>query len=55
MIKVQSHAMLVLHNVRIVPSNVRKIKESPNVIKVELHVMLILHNLRMISLNVRKK
>ena len=33
--KVQSHVMLVLHNERMIPSNVRnKIKESPNVIKV---------------------
>ena len=34
MTKVQSHVILVLYNVRMIPSNVRKkIKESLNVIK----------------------
>ena len=47
--------MLVLRNVRIVPSNLRKkIKEPPNVTKVQSHVMLILRNVRMILSNVRK-
>ena len=56
MIKVQSHVMLVLHNVRLVPSNVsKKIKEPPSVTKVQSHVMLVLHNVRMVPLNVRKK
>ena len=56
MTKVQSHVMSVLHNVRIVPSNVReKIRDPPNVTKVQLHVMLVLHNVKMIPSNVRKK
>ena len=57
MTKVQLYVMLVLHNVRMVPSNVRKKKkrEPPNVTKVQSHVMLILHNVRMIPSNVRKK
>ena len=53
--KVQSHVMLVLHNVRMVPSNVRKkIKEPPNMTKVQSHMMLVLHNVRKVQLNVRK-
>ena len=56
MIKVQSHVMLVLYNVRMISSNVRKkIREPPNVIKVQSHVMLVLHNVRMVPSNVRKK
>ena len=55
MTKVQSHVMLVLHNVRMVPSNVRKNKEPPNATKVQSHVMLILYNVRMVPSNVRKK
>ena len=55
MTKVQLHVMLILHNVRIVPLNVRKIREPPNVTKVQSHVMLVLHNVRVIPLNVRKK
>ena len=55
MTKVQSHVTLVLHNVRIVPSNMRKkIKEPPNVTKVQSNVTLVLHNERMILSNVRK-
>ena len=47
--------ILVLHNVRMISSNVRKkIKEPPNVTKVQSHVMLILRNVRMMLLNVRK-
>ena len=47
--------MLLLHNVRMVPSNVRKkIKELLNVTKVQSHVMLVLHNMRMVLSNVRK-
>ena len=54
--KVQLYVMLVLYNMRTVPSNVRKkIKEPPNVTKVQSHVMLVLHNVRMVPLNVRKK
>ena len=34
MTKVQSHVMLVLRNVRIIPENVEKKKELPNVTKV---------------------
>ena len=48
--------MLVLYNVMMIPSNVKKeIKEPPNVTKVQLHVMLILYNVRMVSSNVREK
>ena len=55
MIKVQSHVMLVLHNVKMVSSNVRKkIKKPPNVTKVQSDVMLILHNLRIVLSNLRK-
>ena len=55
MTKVQSHVMLVLRNVRMVPSNVRKeIRKPPNVTKVQSHVMLVLHNVRMVPSNVRK-
>ena len=48
--------MLVLHNVRMVLSNVRKkIREPSNVTKVQSHVMFVLHNVRMVPSNVRKK
>ena len=54
--KVQSNKMLVLPNVTMEPSNVRKkIREAPNVTKVQSHVMLVLHNLKMAPSNVRKK
>ena len=48
--------MLVLHNVKMVSSNVRKkkIKKLLNVTKVQLHVMLVLRNVRMVPSNVRK-
>ena len=56
MTKVQSHVMLVLHNVKIVSSNVRKkIKESLNVTKVQSYLMLVLYNVRMVPSNVGKK
>ena len=57
MIKVQSHVILILHNVRMVPLNMRKKKkrELLNVTKVQSHVMLVLHNVRIIPSNVRKK
>ena len=49
MTKVQLHVMLVLHNVRMVPSNMRKkIREPLNVTKVQLHVMLVLHFVRLV-------
>ena len=55
MTKVQSHVMLVLRNVRIVPSNVRKkIKEPLNVTKIQSHMMSVLHNVRIVLSNVRK-
>ena len=55
MTKVQSYVMLVLHNVRMVPSNVRKkIKEPPNRTKVQSHMILVLYNVKMILSNVRK-
>ena len=48
--------MLILHNVSIEPSNVRKkIKEPLNVTKELSYVMLELHNVRMKLSNVRKK
>ena len=47
--------MLVLHNVRMESSNVRKkIRKPPNVTKVLSHVMLKLHNMRMELSNERK-
>ena len=53
--KVQLHMMLVLYNVRMVLSNVRKkIRKLPNVIKIQSHVMLVVYNVRMVSSNVRK-
>ena len=56
MIKVQSYVMLVLHNMRMEPSNVRKkIKERLNVTKVLSSVMLVLPNVKMEPSNVRKK
>ena len=50
------HVMLVLHNVKMVSSNVRKkkIKELPNVTKVQSHVMLELHNVMMVLSYVKK-
>ena len=54
MINIQSHVMMVLHNVRMVPSNVRKkIKEPSNVTKVQSYVMLVLHNVKIIPSNVK--
>ena len=49
--------MLVLPNVTLEPSNVRrkKKKEPSNVTKVRSHVMLILHNVTMELSNMRKK
>ena len=47
--KVQTHVMLVLHNVRTIQLNVRKkIRKSPNVTKVQSYMMLVLHNVRMV-------
>ena len=55
MTKIQSHVMLIIHNVKMVPSNVRKkIKEPPNMTKLQSHVMLVLYNIRMVPLNVGK-
>ena len=48
--------ILVLPNVTILPTNVRKkIKEPKNVTKEQSHVMLKLHNMRTKPSNVRKK
>ena len=44
--------MLVLPNVTMEASNVRKIRKIPNVTKVQSHVMLVLHNMRIVPLNV---
>ena len=47
--------MLILHNVKMVLSNVRKkINEPLNVTKVQSHVMFVLHNVRIVPSNVRK-
>ena len=47
--------MFVLHDVRMIPSNVKKkIKEPSNVTKVQSHVMLVLHNVSMVPSNMRK-
>ena len=55
MTKVQTYVMLVLPNVTIELSNVRKKKREPlNVTKEQSHVMLELHNVRIKSSNVRK-
>ena len=55
MTKVQSYVILVLPNVTIELSNMRKqIKVLPNVTKVRLEVMLVLYNVRTKPLNVRK-
>ena len=54
--KVQSSVMLVLPNMRLEPSKVKKqIREPPNVIKVQSYVMLVPHNVRMVPSNVSKK
>ena len=56
MTKVRSKVILVLYNVRIELSNVRKKKkESPNVTRELSHVMLELHNVRIELSNVKKK
>ena len=55
MTKVQLLVMLILHNVRMIPSKVKKNGEPLNVTKVQSHVMLVLHNVRMVPLNVKKK
>ena len=50
MTKVQSHVMLLLYNVRIVPPNVKKkkIKELPNVTELQSHMMLILRFVKLV-------
>ena len=49
MTKIESDAMLVLLNVTMEPSNVRKkVREPQNVRKELSHVMLELHNVRMV-------
>ena len=56
MTKVLSHVILVLHYVKMVPSNVRKKKRKPpNMIKVQSYVMFVLQNVRIVSSNVREK
>ena len=53
--KVQSHVMLVLHNLRTVLSYVRKkIRVQPNVAKVQSNVKLVLSNVTMELSNVSK-
>ena len=56
MIKVHLDILLVLLNVTIEPSNVRKKKkgEPSNMIKVQAHVMLVSPNVTMELSNVRK-
>ena len=55
--KVQSNVILVLFNLIMKPSNVRKKKKKklPNVTKVQSHMMLVLSNVIMELSNVRKK
>ena len=53
--KVQSYVMLVLYNVRMVPSNVRKNKGTTKCDKSSINVIFVLHNVRMVPSNVRKK
>ena len=56
MTTVQSHVILALQNLKMVPSNVRKKKRvQPNVAKVLLYVMLVLLNMIMETSNVREK
>ena len=56
MTKIESDAMLVLLNVTMEPSNVRKkVREPPNVRNELSHMILELYNVRMKSSNVRKK
>ena len=52
--KVQSHVMLILANVTIELSNVRKIKVPSNVRKVRSNVILVLPNVTVEPSNVRK-
>ena len=48
--------MSVLHNVRMIPSNVRKqIRVQPNVTKLQSYVMLVLPNVTIEPSNMRKK
>ena len=55
MTKVQSRVMLVLYNVRIVLSNVRKKKRTTKCDKNTVKYDVVLRNVRMILLNLRKK
>ena len=57
MTTVQSHVILALQNLKMVPSNVRKKKKwvQPNVAKVLLYVMLVLLNMIIETSNVREK
>ena len=56
MTKVQSHGMLVLHNLRMTPSNVKKkIKVQLNMKKIQSNVMLVLPNVTIKPSFVRKK
>ena len=56
MTKVQSHVILVLHNLNMISSNVKKkIRVQPNVAKVLLYVMLVLVNVIIEPSNVREK
>ena len=56
MTKVLSNVMLILPNMTIEPSNVRKnIRELSNIAKKQSHVMLELYNVMMEPSNMRKK
>ena len=56
MTKIESDAILVLLNVTMEPSNVRKkVREPPSLRKELSHVMLELHTMRIEPSNVRKK
>ena len=50
MTKIQSHMMLVLHNLGMVTTNVKK--KILNVTKLQSHMMLILYNVKIVPSNV---
>ena len=54
MTKEQSHVILVPHNIRMVQSNVKKIRKPQNMTKVQSHVMLVLYNVMIVSSSVKK-
>ena len=55
MTKVLSNVILVLPNVTIETSNVKKIRKPPNETKEQSHMMLELYNVRIEPSNMKKK